>query len=416
MEPASRQPIRQSGNPSEPTLGRVEIEPCAYGPLNPPERVLMAPGPSNLPPAVLQAMSAPLLGYFDPEYFKIMDEVMGLLRYVFQTKNRVTFSVPATGGAGMEAALVNVIEPGDSVVVGVTGFFAGRMVEIAKRCGAEVHPVTTEWGKTVDLEEIRRAIKAYRPKVVATVHGETSTGVEQPIAEIGKMAREADAYMVLDTVASLGGPQVKVDEWMVDVCYSGSQKCLSAPPGLAPITFSDRAVEMIRNRNTPVQSWYFDITMHERYWIDPRVYHHTGPALMVFALREALRLVYEEGSEVRERRHQVTSDALVAGLKAMGVKPFADPAHRLSSVTSVWIPDGVDDMKIRKALLSQFNIEITGGLGDFKGKMWRIGLMGHSCKASNVLLFLAALETLLRADGVSVSSGIQAAGEVLNRS
>ncbi|MCL5257047.1 MAG: alanine--glyoxylate aminotransferase family protein [Chloroflexi bacterium] len=360
-------------------------------------------------------MSAPLLGYFDPEYFKIMDEVMDLLRYVFQTKNQVTFSVPATGGAGMEAALVNVIEPGDNVVVGVTGFFAGRMVEIAKRCGAKVFPVTTEWGKAIDLEEMQKALETHKPKVVATVHGETSTGVEQPVAEIGRMVRDAGAYMVLDTVASLGGPQVKVDEWLVDVCYSGSQKCLSAPPGLAPITFSDRAVQMIRSRKTPVQSWYFDITMHERYWIDPRVYHHTGPALMVFALREALRLVYEEGLEARERRHQVTSDALVAGLTAMGLKMFADPAHRLSSVTSVWIPDGVDDMKIRRGLLNKFNIEITGGLGDFKGKMWRIGLMGYSCKASNVLLFLAALETLLRAEGVSVPSGIQAAGEIITK-
>lgn len=386
-----------------------------YAPINPPERILMAPGPCNLHPAVQRAAIAPLMGHMDPVLFQIMDDTVDLLRYAFQTENGLTLVFPGTGGAGMSGSFMNVVEPGDRVVVGVGGVFAGRMVDVASRLGADVKVVETPWGTAVDPEAMRQAIRQHQPKVVAVVHGETSTGVEQPLAEIGQIAHEHGALYLVDTVATLGGVDVPVDKLDIDVCYSGSQKCLGAPPGLAPVTFSERAVEVMRNRKTKTLDWYLDASMLEKYWNKERVYHHTAPVLMIYTLREALRIVYEEGLEARFTRHRRCAEALVAGLQAMGLKLFADPAVRLVSVTSVVVPEGVDDGKVRAGLLNEYGIEIAGGLGAYRGKMWRIGVMGYSAQPKNILLLLAALETMLRRQGFKVpdGAGVAAAEMVL---
>ena len=376
-----------------------------YAPIDPPERILMAPGPCNLHPAVQRAAAAPLMGHMDPVLFQIMDDTIELLRYAFQTENGLTFSFPGTGGAGMVGSFLNVVEPGDRVVIGVGGVFAGRMVDVAARLGADVKVVETPWGKAVDAEDMRQAVRAHQPKVVAVVHGETSTGVEQPLGDIAKIAHEAGALFLVDTVATLGGVDVPVDKLGIDVCYSGSQKCLGAPPGLSPVTFNDRAVEAIRQRKSKPLDWYLDASMLEKYWNKERVYHHTAPVLMIYALREALRIVYEEGLEARFARHSKCADGLVAGLQAMGLQLFADPAVRLVSVTSVVVPEGVDDARVRGGLLNEFGIEIAGGLAAYRGRMWRIGLMGYSAQPKNVLLLLTALETLLRRHGFKMQDG-----------
>jgi len=310
----------------------------------------------------------------------------------------------------METCFCNLIEPNDRVVVCVNGVFGERMTDVAARCGAEVIRVEAEWGRIIEPEQVSKAL-ADGAKVVAIVHAETSTGVRQPIEEISRITHEAGALLLLDTVTSLGGCEVKLDEWQVDACYSGTQKCLSCPPGLAPISFNDKAMEALHNRKTKVQSWYLDISMLERYWGEERFYHHTAPISMVHALREALRLIHEEGLENRFARHEENHQALVAGLTALGLEMFAQEGYRLPMLNAVRIPDGVEDAPVRRALLDKYGIEIGGGLGDYKGKIWRIGLMGESSTRNNVLLLLAALGETLAAQGYKCdpAAGVDAA-------
>lgn len=370
-----------------------------------PARVLMAPGPTNLPPAVLQALMAPLTGHKDPVYLKVMDDTADLMRHVFLTNNAVTVALPGTGGAGMEASIVNVVEPGERVLIGVNGLFGERIVEIARRNGAEVVALEAEWGDIIDPDVVRRALAEKRTKAVAIVHGETSTGVLQPVEEIARLAHEHGALMILDTVATLGGIEVATDGWDVDICYSASQKCLSAPPGAAPVTVSERAINAIRGRQSPVSSWYYDLGLHEKYWHGERVYHHTAPVLTMYALREACRLAVEEGMEARWQRHERLSRALVAGLQALGLELFAPERYRLPTVAAIRVPDGVNDARVRATLLDRFGIEIAGGLGAYAGRMWRVGVMGYSASEANIALVLTALEFALLEQGHGVDGG-----------
>src|SRR6266850_1525100 len=378
--------------------------------LSPPPRVLMGPGPSDVHPRVLAAMSTPLVGHLDPEFIKIMNETQQMLRYVFQTQNKLTLPISGTGSAGMEACVDNLIEPGDTMLVCVNGVFGQRMVDVAQRAGAKVEKIERPWGQVFSSDEIATAVKKIRPKVIGIVHAETSTGAWQPMADLGKIAHENNALLLMDCVTSLAGVPVKLDEWGVDAAYSGTQKCLSCPPGLSPASFSPRASEAIKNRKTKVQSWYLDMSMVERYWGDERFYHHTAPISMNYAIREALRLVCEEGLENRFARHAKNHRALKAGLAALGIEYLAAEGHQLPQLNAVKIPAGVDDLAVRKRLLSDFGIEIGGGLGDFKGKAWRIGLMGHTSRAENVLLFLAALEQCL-GKAVKAGAGVAAANQ-----
>ncbi len=366
-----------------------------FGDLNPPVRTLLGPGPSNVHPRVLRAMATPVIGHLDPKFLELMDETMELLRFIFQTLNAITFALPGTGSAGMEAALVNLLEPGDGVVVGVNGYFGERLCDMAARHGAEVRRVEAAWGQIIDPEQIERALAQRGAKLVAIVHAETSTGVLQPIKPIAEACQRHGALLVVDAVTSLGGSPVAPDEWGADICFSCSQKGLSCPPGLAPITVSDRAVAVTGSRRSPIQSWYLDLRLITRYWGSDRLYHHTAPISMLYALREALRLVAEEGLTARWHRHMLFSNALVAGLIALGLQILAPEGDRAPTLTVVKIPEGIPDSEVRKALLSEHNIEIGGGLGPLKGKVWRIGLMGESCSQANVLLVLSALETML---------------------
>jgi len=376
-----------------------------YRELNPPSRLLLGPGPSNVDPRVLRAMSTPLLGHLDPEFVKIMDESKKMLQYTFQTQNHLTLPISATGSAGMEAALCNMIEPGDAVLVCVSGVFGERMCDIVERCRGKLIRIDAEWGHVVEPEQVEAVLKKDKVKVVAIVHAETSTGAHQPLGDIGRLAHEHDALFLVDTVTSLGGCPVKVDEWDLDVVYSGTQKCLSCPPGLSPITFSPRAVKALESRTTKVQSWYLDMTMIQRYWGQERFYHHTAPISMNYAFREALRLVCEEGLEARWQRHDLNSRALMAGLEAMGVLPFAQQGHRLPSLNAVRVPEGANDATVRGRLLQDYGIEIGGGLGKVKGQVWRIGLMGYNSTKQTVLVFLSALENVLRGEGARINLG-----------
>ncbi len=375
------------------------------GQLNPAPRILMGPGPSDVHPRVLTAMATPLLGHLDPQFLQIMNETQEMLRQTFQTANQLTFPVSGTGSAGMETCVVNLIEPGDKMLVCVNGVFGQRMTDVAQRAGAQVTTLEQPWGEVFDPQRIREALQQHRPKVLGIVHAETSTGAWQPMDELGKICREFDTLLLLDTVTSLAGVPVKLDAWGVDAVYSGTQKCLSCPPGLSPVSFSPRGVEVLTKRKTKVQSWYLDMNMVQRYWGEERFYHHTAPITMVYALREALRLVHEEGLEARFARHMRNHTALKAGLAALGITYATVEGHQLPQLNAVRIPAGVDDLAVRKRLLSEFGIEIGGGLGDFKGKAWRIGLMGHASRPSNVLLVLAALEQCLQAQGAKVTAG-----------
>lgn len=375
----------------------------------PPKRILLGPGPSPVDDRVLSAMAAPLLGHLDPLFLQCMDDVQSLLRYVFETENRVTVPISATGSAGMEAALVNVIEPGDEVVVCVNGVFGERMRDIIERAGGKPLVVTAKWGEAIDAGQIQTALASVsNPRALALVHAETSTGVLQDLSGLTEMAHENGALFIVDAVTSLGGHPVGIDRNGIDICYSGTQKCLGAPPGLSPITFNERALDRIRSRKSKVQSWYLDITMVERYWGDDRTYHHTAPISMNYALREALRLIYEEGLQARWRRHELNHRALVAGVEAMGLSMVVAPANRLWSLNAVSVPEGVDDARVRTRLLEE-NIEIGGGLGPMKGKIWRIGLMGSGSTRENVLLVLDALHRALNAEGHACPSGVDAA-------
>lgn len=367
-----------------------------------PEVVLMGPGPSLVHPSTLRAMAAPTLGHLDPRFLAIMDETVAMLREVFETTNPLTLPISGTGTAGMETALANAIEPGDRVVVVVAGYFGERMVQMARRLGAEVDVVQVEWGQAAEVEAVQAALRRGRPaKAVAVVHAETSTGVLQPLQELVAAAHEAGALAVVDAVTSLGGVPVEVDRTGIDLCYSGSQKCLSCPPGLAPVTASPRALEALGRRRHEVVSWYLDLGLVSRYWGQERFYHHTAPINMIYGLHQALRLVKEEGLAARFARHRQVARALWAGLEALGLKLVVeDPALRVPSLTTVWVPEGVDDAAVRRALLEEFGIEIGGGLGPWKGRVWRIGTMGESARLRYVVQLLAALGELLRRSGV----------------
>jgi alanine-glyoxylate transaminase/serine-glyoxylate transaminase/serine-pyruvate transaminase len=377
--------------------------------LNPPVRILMGPGPSDIHPRVLQAIAKPTVGHLDPYYLELMNNMRSLMQGVFRTKNEMTLAVSGTGSAGMEAAVVNIIEPGDSMIVCVNGVFGGRMVDVATRAGANVTKVEKPWGEVFSPADLKDAIAKAKPKVVGIVMAETSTGAWQPIEEISKLVHDAGALLLVDAVTSLGGVPIEVDKWNIDVIYSGTQKCLSCPPGLAPVSFGAKAMEVVLGRKTKVQSWYLDLTMLAKYWGSERVYHHTAPINMTYALYEALQIVHEEGLEACFSRHMLNHKALKAGLAALGITYTAAQGHQLPMLNAVRIPQGVDDAAVRGGLLKRFGIEIGGGLGDFKGQVWRIGLMGYGSRANNVYLLLSALEQLLAEQGHKFDHGASVA-------
>ncbi len=385
--------------------------------VNPPRRILMGPGPSDIHPRVLAALGAPTVGHLDPYFLRVMDEMQTMLRRLFGTENELTLPVSGTGSSGMETCVVNLIEPGDRMVVCVNGVFGGRMADVAGRAGAEVTTIERGFGEIFTPDEIAEVVKRVSPKVVGIVHAETSTGTWQPLEEISNVVHDAGALLLVDCVTSLGGVPVEVDAWQLDAVYSGAQKCLSCPPGLAPVTFSPPAVEVIDGRKTKVQSWYLDMTMVRAYWGGERTYHHTAPVNMNYALHEALRIVFEEGLENRFARHMRNHRALKAGLKALGIEYSVPEGQQLPMLNSVFIPAGVDDAATRRRLLDEFGIEIGGGLGPVKGKTWRIGLMGEASNRRNVLFFLAALESCLADQGVSAPPGasVAAANEAYQR-
>ena len=376
------------------------------GELLAPYRLMMTPGPCSIDPRVYRAMSTPLVGHMDPWFTEMIGEVQVLLRQAFQTQNRVTFPISASGSGGIEAAVFNPLEPGDEAIICVNGNFSERMAVIASRTQSTIHRVEAPWGRTVDPNDVRKAAKGRKIKMIGVCHGETSTGVLTQLDEFRKVADEIGALLVVDAVATLVGVPLDVDRQRIDLCFSGSQKAISAPPGMSPITVGPRMEEVLRTRKTPVQSWYFDLTTTMNFWGKDRTYHHTPPISIVFALREALRIVFEEGLEASWQRHRNSQLALMAGLQALGIELFVpNDKDRLPTVTSVFVPKGVEDLRVRGQLLNEFGIEIAGGIGPLKGKIWRIGLMGYVSQAKHILFFLAALEKVLLDQGLSVSSG-----------
>ncbi len=367
----------------------------SYPDLNTPERILLGPGPSMVHPRVLRAMAHPLLGHLDPQFIELMKEVQELLRFVFQTENQLTLPISGTGSASMESTVANLIEPGDSILIGVNGYFGERLCDMAARYGGEVNRLDCAWGDVLHPEQIDAALQKKPAKVVALVHAETSTGALTAMEGMAEVAHRHGALLLMDCVTSLGGLPVQIDEWGIDIAYSGSQKCLSCPPGLGPLTVSPRTREVIHQRASKVANWYLDLSMIDKYWGADRTYHHTAPITMNFAIREALRLVQEEGLPERFARHAANSQLLWDGLEEMGLKLIVPKERRLPTLTTVAVPAGVNEAEVRAHLLNDYNIEIAGGLGAFKGKAWRIGLMGYSSRAENVLLLLAALSKLL---------------------
>jgi len=383
----------------------MELNASEFRDVDPGDRVLMGPGPSNVPTRILQALSAPCIGHLDPYFLSMMNEAQKLLRYLFQTENAMTIPVSGTGSAGMETCFVNLVEPDDEVVVCVNGVFGTRMSDIVNRIGGKLIRVDGEWGRTIDPEAVKNAIKGRDPKLFAVVHAETSTGVCQPLEDLADIAHNAGALFLVDSVTSLGGMDVALDKMRIDAAYSGTQKCISCPPGLSPVSFSTAAIQKLDARKNPVVSWYLDMSMVRDYWGSERKYHHTAPINMVFGFREALRLIAEEGLENRFKRHQLNHRALVAGIDGMGLSMLVPEAERLPMLNAICIPDGADDLKVRKALLNDFSIEIGGGLGVLAGKIWRVGLMGHTSRRKNVFLFLSALEAILKAENVNIKDG-----------
>jgi alanine-glyoxylate transaminase/serine-glyoxylate transaminase/serine-pyruvate transaminase len=370
-------------------------------------RMLMGPGPSDVHPRVLEAMAQATVGHLDGQFLAILNDIRDMLREVFQTANELTLAVSGTGSAGMETCVVNLIEPGDRMLVCSAGVFGERMQDVAARAGADVTAIERPWGQVFDDGEVADALRPRGPfKVVGIVHAETSTGAAQPIEPISRVVHDAGALLLVDTVTSLGGMEVDVDGWRIDACYSGTQKCLSCPPGLSPVTFSPAALEAITSRRTKVQSWYLDMNMVKQYWGSERLYHHTAPVNMNYALHEALRIVLEEGLEARWRRHRRQHLALKAGLAALGIEYVADPDYLLPMLNAVGAPDGVDEAGVRKRLLTEHAIEFGGGLGAFKGKAWRIGLMGESATRRHVTAALAALEAILHDLGAVERTGL----------
>jgi alanine-glyoxylate transaminase/serine-glyoxylate transaminase/serine-pyruvate transaminase len=371
----------------------------AASPFLAPSRVLMGPGPSDVPPSVLEALSKPTIGHLDPAFLRLLDETRGMLRAVIGTQNELTMPMSGTGSAGMETCVVNVVEPGDRVLIGVHGVFGQRMAEVARRAGAEVVAVESPWGRALDVQALRKAAGGRKFKLLGMVHAETSTGALTEISPFAELAQELGALLLVDAVTSLGGLPVEMDKVGADLLYSGTQKCLSCPPGLSPISLSQRAQEALTARKAPAQSWYLDLALIARYWGGERLYHHTAPINMLYALHEALRLALAEGLEARYARHLAHSRALAAGLTAMGLELPVPASERLAPLTLVRIPDGVDDARARRALLELYSLEIGGGLGAFKGNAWRIGLMGASATRRHVMLCLAALRDVLQAAG-----------------
>ena len=376
---------------------------------NPPVRTLMGPGPSDVYPRVLEALSRPTIGHLDPAFIRMMDELKELLQYAFQTRNAMTMPVSAPGSAGMETCFVNLVEPGDKVVVCQNGVFGGRMKENVERCGGIAVMVEDSWGDAIDINKLEDALKAHGDaRIVAMVHAETSTGAQSDVATLVKLAHQHDCLTIVDTVTSLGGTPVKVDEWGIDAIYSGSQKCLSCTPGIAPVSFNERALEKVRDRQTKVQSWFMDLNLVMGYWGEgaKRAYHHTAPINALYALHEALLILNEEGLEEAWARHRKNHLALRAGLEAMGLSFIVKEPDRLPQLNAVTIPAGVDDASVRSRLLNEYNLEIGAGLGALAGKVWRIGLMGHASRAENILLCVGALESVLGDMGAEINTGV----------
>ncbi|PSN10321.1 alanine--glyoxylate aminotransferase, partial [filamentous cyanobacterium CCP5] len=365
-------------------------------PLVVPDRLLLGPGPSNADPRVIAAMNQQPIGHLDAAYLAMMDEVQDLLRYTWQTTNPLTYAVAGTGSAAMEATIANAVEPGDRVLVAVKGYFGHRLVDMAQRYGADVVTIHRPWGEAFTLDELTAALDEYQPTVLAIVHAETSTGVRQPLEGLGAACAAHDCLLLVDTVTSLGGVPIFLDEWQVDLAYSCSQKGLSCAPGISPFTMSPRAVAKLENRRQPVANWYLDANLLRKYWGPERVYHHTAPVNLTYALREALRLLAEEGLEARWQRHQQTAAYLWAGLSDLGLTCHVDELLRLPTLTTVRVPNGVDAKAVSRQLMADYNIEVGGGLGELGGKVWRIGLMGYNSQPQHVDTLLNALGTVLR--------------------
>lgn len=365
----------------------------------PPERILMGPGPSDVSPRVLAAMARHTIGHLDPAFVELMEDVKDLLRHAFLTENPVTFPLSSPASAAMELCLINLLEPGDKVIVAINGVFGGRMAEIARRCGAEVVTVESEWGRAVEFDKVAEKLEQHSDaKLLAVVHGETSTGAASDVASLAQLAHEHDCLILVDAVTSLGGIPLKVDEWELDAVYSGTQKCLSCAPGIAPLTLSERAVKAIKNRKTPVQSWFLDVNLMLNYWSGDggRTYHHTAPVNGMYGLHESLLMLLEEGLEASWARHAQHHESLVAQLEQLGLSMFVPADERLPQLNTVTIPDGCDDAAVRRYLLIEYGLEIGAGLGPLAGKVWRIGLMGHSCDQEHVDLSVRALKEALR--------------------
>lgn len=385
------------------------------GELNPPTRLMMTPGPCSIDPRVYRALATPIVGHLDPWFRGCMEETQVLMRQLFQTENRITFPLSASGSGGIEASVLNSLEAGDEAICCVNGMFSERSYIIAQRTPATVHLVEAPLGKPIDPEDIRKVAKGRKIKMIGFAQGETSTGVVTEIDPIRKVADECGALLVVDTVASLAALPVNVDKQRIDICFSGSQKAISAPPGMSPITVSPRAEEVFRARKSKVQSWYFDLTTAMNYWGKDRLYHHTPPISLIYALREAMRILLEEGLEARWERHRVNQQALVAGVEAMGLEMFVEkPKDRLVTVTAVKIPAGIDDLKVRSQLLDEFNIEIAGGIGATKGQIWRLGTMGYCSQKQFILQLLAALDKVLIDQGHRHAPGAAVGGAIKN--
>lgn len=364
--------------------------------LNMPTRMLFGPGPCNVHPRVLSAIAQPPVGHLDPSFLELMNETQELLRYAWQTDNILTVPVSGTGSAAMEATLANIVEPEDVVLVGVKGYFGNRLVDMASRYGADVRIIEQTWGSVFSYEEIKQALETHRPKVLALVHAETSTGVRQPLEGLGELCQKYDCLFLVDTVTSLGAVPLFLDHWHIDLAYSCSQKGLGCPPGASPFTMSPRALEKLTNRKTKVANWYLDMSLLTKYWGQERVYHHTAPINMNYGIREALRLVAEEGLPERWDRHRRNAELFWEGLEELGLKCHVPLNFRLPTLTTVVIPEGVDGKIVTRKLLTEYNIEIGGGLGDLAGKVWRVGLMGYNSRKENVILLLGALKQVLK--------------------
>lgn len=364
-------------------------------PASPPDRLLLGPGPSSVSPRVLRAMATPMLGYLDPAFLRLLDETQVLLRHVYETENALTLALTGSGMAGMEAVLANLLEPRDRLLVATAGFFGERLAEVARRHGAEVTRLERPWGEVFPREQIAEALGRERFRALALVHAETSTGALQPLDGLAEAARANGALLILDCVTSLGGVRVDLDAQGVDAAYSGTQKCLGCPPGLAPVSLSDRARAVVRGRSRPVGTWYFDLELLARYWGGERAYHHTPSPSLVYALHEALRMIAEEGLEARFARHRANAEALWRGLEALGLELLVPASHRLPTLTTVRVPESAGEAAVRARLRDDYGIEIGAGLGPLQGKIWRIGLMGHSSQRANVALLLSALREVL---------------------